>query len=171
MYVIFYSFFSAVVIWLVEVVVFAVWLSKKTWKVHVPVQITLIVLIWPTTLIASKVIYYLDTTDIKAISKDELHIGARIPSKCRNIHYHKEPAGRWFYCSLDKDEVRLWLEAEKFKQSDSSYCGPFEKYPKEIIAKLNMNNAQYFVMEPKPNGAGASVTVSDSEMFLCQWYW
>ena len=171
MYVVFESFIAAILLWLIEAVVLWFLLRKKSWKVHLPTQIFLIVLIWPTTQIVFQVILYLDTQDIKANTVNDLEFTAKIPSECKNIIYHKDPTGRWFYCSISTEPAYKWLQEHKFRENSSSYCSLYEEYPTEIGNLINSNTVEHYVTEPKPNGACSSATITKEGMFLCQWYW
>jgi len=171
MYVVFESFISAMLLWLIEAVLLGYLFRKKSWKVHLPTQIFLIVLIWPTTQIAFQVIFYLDTKDVKASTVSDLEFTAEIPRECKDIIYHKDPAGRWFYCALPEGLAYNWLQEHSFRKNSSSYCGPYEDYPHEIESLINSTKMEHYVTELKPNGAGSSATMTKEGMFLCQWYW
>ena len=171
MYVVFESYIAAILLWLVEAVLLGYLLREKSWKVHLPTQIFLMVLIWPTIHIAFQIIFYLDTKDVKANSVTDLGFTARIPQECKDIVYHKDPTGSWFYCSIHEELAYNWLQENKFRSNSSSDCGPYEKYPPEIDGLINLTKVEYYVTELELNGAGSSVTKTKKGMFLCQWYW
>ncbi len=171
MYVVIESFIVSMMLWLIEAVLFGYFLRNKSWKVYLPTQLALIVLIWPTTQIAFEVIFYLDTIDVKANTVSDLELTSRLPSECQDIIYHKDPTGRWFYCAISEDLAYSWLKENKFQESGSSYCGRYEVYPQVIESLLNSNKTKHYVTELKPNGAGSSASVTKEGMYLCQWYW
>jgi len=139
--------------------------------VHLPTQIFLIILILLTTQIAFEVIFYIDTKDLRANTINDLEFTARMPPECEDIIYHRDPTGRWFYCTIPANLAYKWLQEQKFRKNSSSYCGPYEEYPHEIASLINSNKVEHYVTELKPNGAGSSATLTIEGMFLCQWYW
>ena len=163
--------FIALILWIVEVIIFIVLLRKKPWITQLLTQIVILVMIWPTSQLAFKVIYYKDTREYKAKSVTELGVKTNIPKECKEITYHTEPTGRWFYCKIDSKKAISWLEKEKFKPEETSYCGPFDNLPIEINKMLSVKHAQYFVTDFQPNGAGAGATLLNDRVFVCQWYW
>ncbi|MEJ2691638.1 MAG: hypothetical protein P8166_00975 [Candidatus Thiodiazotropha sp.] len=171
MYVVFESFLAAIFLWLIEALLMGYLLRKKSWKLHLLTQIFLIILIWPTAQIAFQIIFNLDTKDVKAATISDLEFTARMPSECKDIVYHKDPTGRWFYCAIPKELAYRWLKEYKYSENSSSYCGPYEEYPREVQSIINSGGAEHYVTELKPNGAGSSVTMTKNGMFLCQWYW